>query len=274
MPTVRSRDGTTIAFDSLGSGPALILVDGATCYRDAGPMRPLAALMADSFTVYVYDRRGRGASGDTVPFSVAREIDDIAALTRSAGGHAALFGMSSGGALALAAAAQLGAAVSELAVYEVPVSIDLDPVATTYSRKLSTALAAGRRGDAMALFLARVGMPAEQIEGMRQTPMWAGFEAIAPTLAYDDAVLGDGLLPYDRIEAVQVPAVVLSGEFAPEFIRESARALATALPNGRHVELPGQSHDVDIAVLAAALHGSLDSQARRTDNEPEMPSAT
>ncbi|MGY4856446.1 alpha/beta fold hydrolase [Cryobacterium sp. AP23] len=254
MPTVTSRDGTTIAFDSLGTGPALILVDGATCYRDAGPMRPLAALLADRFTVYVYDRRGRGASGDTLPFAVDREIDDIAALIGAAGGRAALFGMSSGGALALAAAAELGTAVTVLAVYEVPVSIDLDPGAIAYSRALAEALADGRRGDAMALFLARVGVPAEQIAGMRQAPMWAGFEAIAPTLAYDDAVLGDGLLPYDRIEAIRVPAVVLSGERAQEFIRESARALATALAHGRHVELAGQTHDVDLAVLAAALH--------------------
>lgn len=271
MPTVRSRDGTTIAFDSLGTGSALILVDGAACYRDAGPLRPLAALMADSFTAYVYDRRGRGASTDTLPFAVDREIDDIAALIQLAGGTATLFGMSSGGALAIAAAARLGASVTELAVYEVPVSIDLDPLATAYSRDLTLALAAGRRGDAMALFLARVGMPAEQIAGMRQTPMWAGFEMIAPTLAYDDAVLGDGLLPYDRIEAIQAPAVVLSGEHALEFIRESARALATALPHGRHVELPGQSHDVDIAVLAAALHRSLDSQTGSRRIQPEMP---
>jgi len=267
MSTVASRDGTTIAFDSLGSGPALILIDGATCYRDAGPMRPLAALMADSFTTYVYDRRGRGASTDTLPFAVDREIDDIAALIDAAGGRAALFGMSSGGALAIAAAALLGGSVSELAVYEVPVSIDLDPVAGAYSRNLAEALAAGRRGDAMALFLARVGMPAEQIAGMRLAPMWAGLTAIAPTLAYDDAVLGDGLLPYDRIEAIQAPAVVLSGEFAPEFIRESARALATALAHGHHVELPGQSHDVDLAVLAAALHEHLDSSA--PDSAPD-----
>lgn len=258
MPTVNSSDGTPIAYDSLGTGPVLILVDGATCYRDAGPARPLAALLAEHFTVYLYDRRGRGASGDTAPFAVDREVDDIAALIRRAGGHAALFGMSSGGALALAAAARLGPAVTELAVYEVPVSIDLDPVAAAYSRDLAAALADGRRGDAMALFLARVGMPAEQIAGMRRAPMWAGFEAIAPTLAYDDAVLGDGLLPYDRISAVQIPAVVLSGEFAPEFIRESARAMATALPYGRHVELAGQSHDVDLAVLADALERTLD----------------
>ena len=268
MPTVRSRDGTTIAFDSLGTGPALILVDGATCYRDAGPMRPLAALLAGGFTVFVYDRRGRGASSDTLPFAVDREIDDIAALIDAAGGRAGLFGMSSGGALAIAAAARLGVSVSELAVYEVPVSIDLDPGATAYTRDLAAALAAGNRGDAIELFLARVGMPAEQIAGMRQTPMWAGLEAIAPTLAYDDAVLGDGLLPYPRIEAIQAPSVVLSGEFALEFIRESARALATALARGRHVELPGQSHDVDLAVLATALHHNL-SSARVTGGTTE-----
>lgn len=257
MPVVTSSDATTIAFERLGAGPALILVDGATCYRDAGPMRPLAALLADSFTVFSYDRRGRGASGDTLPFSVDREIGDIAALIQEAGGRAALFGISSGGALAIAAAAALGPAVTRLAVYEVPVSIELDPGAIAYSRALDEALTEGRRGDAMALFLARVGMPAEQIEGMRQSPAWPAFEAIAPTLAYDDAVLGDSLLPYSRIEAVQAPTIVLNGEFAPEFIRESARAMATAFANGRHVELPGQAHDVDLAVLSDALHEVL-----------------
>jgi pimeloyl-ACP methyl ester carboxylesterase len=257
MATVTSPDGTVLGFDELGTGPALLLVDGATCYRDAGPMRSLAALLATGFTVYTYDRRGRGASTDTPPFSVDREVDDLAALIEEAGGGAALFGMSSGGALAIAAAAALGTSVTELAVYEVPVSIDLDPVAIRYSRQLAEALAAGRRGDAMALFLERAGMPAEQIAGLRRASGWSALEAIAPTLAYDDAVLGDGLLPYERIEAIRAPVTVLSGEFAPEFIRESARAMATAFPHGRHIELPGQSHDVDLTVLATALHTAL-----------------
>ena len=257
MPTVTSRDGSVIGFDRLGTGGALILVDGATCYRDAGPMRPLAALLATDFTVFSYDRRGRGASTDTLPFSVDREIDDIAALIDEAGGTAALFGMSSGGALAIAAAAALGTSVTELSVYEVPVSIELDLGALRYTRHLAAALDEGRRGDAMALFLSRVGMPAEQVGRMRLTPMWPAFEAIAPTLAYDDAALGDGLLPYDRIEAVHIPVTVMSGEFAPEFIRESARAMATAFPHGRHIELPGQTHDVDVTVLAPALRAAL-----------------
>lgn len=257
MATVTSRDGTVIGFDQLGTGPALILVDGASCYRDAGPLRSLAALLAPEFTVYTYDRRGRGASSDTLPFSVDREIDDINALIGVAGGRAALFGMSSGGALAIAAAARLGPVVTDLAVYEVPVSIELDPAALTYSRALADALAHGRRADAVALFFERVGLPAERIASLRHTPAWASVEAIAPTLAYDDAVLGDGLLPYQRIEAVRVPVTVLSGQFAPEFIRESARATATAFPQGRHVELAGQSHDVDLTVLATALSSAL-----------------
>ncbi|MCU1447663.1 alpha/beta fold hydrolase [Cryobacterium sp.] len=257
MATVTSRDGTVIGFDSQGAGPALILVDGATCYRDAGPMRALAAQLATGFTVYTYDRRGRGASTDTLPFALEREIDDIAALIDVAGGRAALFGMSSGGALAIAAAAALGSSVTALAVYEVPVSVELDPAAVTYSRELAAALADGRRGDAMALFLARVGMPAEQITGMRRTPMWDAFEKIAPTLAYDDAALGDGQLPRDRLEAINTLTVVLSGELAPEVIRESARAMATAFSHGRHLELAGQTHDVDVTVLAPALLGAL-----------------
>ena len=198
-----------------------------------------------------------------LPFSVQREIDDLDALIGKAGGSASLFGMSSGGALVIAAAAALGARVRALAVYEVPVSIELDLGARRYSRELEAALAAGRRGEAMELFLTRVGLPAEQIAGMRRAPAWPGLEAIAPTLAYDDAVLGDGLLPYDRIEAVEVPAVVLSGEFAPEFIRESARAMATAFLHGRHIELAGQSHGVDLAVLAPALGTALGSRHPR-----------
>jgi pimeloyl-ACP methyl ester carboxylesterase len=267
MPTVSSLDGTRIGFDSLGTGPALILVDGATCYRDSGPMRPLAALLAAAFTVYSYDRRGRGASGDTLPFSIDREIEDIAALITEAGGRAALFGMSSGGALAIAAAARLGKALTGLAVYEVPVSIDIDPAAITYSRRLAAALSEGRRGDAMALFLARVGVPEEQVAALRGSPGWAALEAIAPTLAYDDAALGDGLLPYDRIEAVDAPVVVLSGERTLESIRESARAMATAFPHGRHVELAGQAHDVDLAVLALALRTAFGASA------PDAPAA-
>ncbi|MBX0300368.1 alpha/beta hydrolase [Cryobacterium sp. 1639] len=253
MATVTSRDGTVIGFDQLGTGPALILVDGAGCYRDAGPLRSLAALLAPGFTVYTYDRRGRGASSDTLPFSVDREIDDVQALIGAAGGRAALFGMSSGGALAIAAAARLGPVITDLAVHEVPVSIELDPAALKYSRELADALAHDRRADAVALFFDRVGLQADQVASLRHTPAWASVEAIAPTLAYDDAVLGDGLLPYQRIEAVRVPVTVLSGEFAPEFIRESARAMATAFPLGRHVELAGQSHNVDLTVLATAL---------------------
>jgi pimeloyl-ACP methyl ester carboxylesterase len=258
MRTVTSEDGTSIAFDRSGSGPALILIDGALCGRNTGAKPELAALLAPHFTVYSYDRRGRGDSGDTQPYSVDREIDDIAALIEDAGGHAGLYGHSSGAALGLEAAVKLGQdLVTKLAMYEVPYNDDPQAQLTwhRYLGRLREALAAGRRGDAVALFMSLVGQPERQIEAMRQSPYWAGTEAIAPTLSYDhEGVMGpDGTVPAQRAARVLVPALALAGQEGLAFMRVTAAALAQALPHGQTLTLAGQNHSVDPAVLAPVL---------------------
>ncbi len=193
MDTLRSKDGTTIAFDKQGAGPALILVDGAMGTRSSGSKPELAKLLAQHFTVYSYDRRGRGDSGDTQPYAVEREIEDIDALIDEAGGSTFVYGHSSGACLALDATVALGDKIRKLAMYEAPYNDDpkAEKAWGEYIENLTEALASDRRGDAVALFMAYVGISTAQIEGMRHAPFWGGMEAIAPTLAYDHtAIMG------------------------------------------------------------------------------------
>jgi pimeloyl-ACP methyl ester carboxylesterase len=189
VDALSSRDGTTIAYDKQGAGPALILVDGALTVHSSGGKSELARLLAPWFTVYGYDRRGRGESGDTLPYAVDREIDDIEALIDRAGSPAFLYGHSSGGALVMQAAIRLGTKVSKIAMYETP--YNNDPGAqeswSQYLGQLGEALAGGRRGDAAALFMRFVGTPDAQVDGMRRAPFWPAMESIAPTMAYDHA---------------------------------------------------------------------------------------
>jgi pimeloyl-ACP methyl ester carboxylesterase len=254
MPTITSADGTEIAYERAGDGPPLILVDGAMCYRAAGPMRPLAELLRDAFTVYTYDRRGRGESSDTPPYAVAREIEDLRALIERAGGAAHVYAISSGAALALAAAAA-GAAITKLALYEPPFLADSDDGtrAKEYTERLRDLLGAGRPGDAVALFMTHVGVPAPAIAGLRGSPGWAALERIAPTLAYDDEVLAGGRLPREPASTISVPALVLTGGASPQGLRQAARATADALPAGEYRMLDGQTHDVAAEALAPAL---------------------
>jgi pimeloyl-ACP methyl ester carboxylesterase len=254
MPAVTSADGTMIAYERTGSGPALVLVDGAMCYRAAGPMRPLAALLHDSFTVYTYDRRGRGESSDTPPYAVAREVEDLQALIAQADGEAYVYAISSGAALALATAAA-GPGVTKLALYEPPFMAEVEDGSRIkqYTQRLSELLAAGRKGDAVALFMTNVGIPAEAVAGMRAQPGWGTFEAIAPTLAYDDQVLGDGSVPRDLASTIAVPALVLAGGAGPQSLQQAAKATADALPKAEHRTLDGQTHDVAPDALAPVL---------------------
>ncbi len=255
MSKVISKDGTRIAYDQSGRGPSIILVDGALCYREFGPAKALAALLAPNMTVITYDRRGRGESGDTQPYAVAREVEDIAALIEEAGGSAFLFGTSSGGCLALEAAIRLGDKVKKLAMYEAPYVSDetLQQGELEYRKQLAALLAENRRGDAAALFMQHVGTPDGQIEGMRHAPVWPVFEAVAPTLAYDSLCMGeDRSVPVERASTVQVPALIMNGTAIP-FMADTANALAKAIPLGQHRTLEGQSHDVDLQVLAPVL---------------------
>ncbi len=261
MAAVRSADGTAIVYDQSGHGPALILVDGATSTRSSGSKPQLHKLLAEHFTVLSYDRRGRGDSGDTQPYTVGREIEDIEALIDQAGASAYLYGHSSGGCLALDAAAQLGAKVSKLAMYEAPYNDDpaFRQVWAHYLEQLTAALTENRHGDAIALFMELVGIPAEQIEGMRRAPFWPGMEAVAPTLAYDHAgVIGqDPSVPVKRAAQVDVPALVLYGTAGAPFMTRTALTLSRTLPHAELQALDGQNHNVDPGVLAPVLTAFL-----------------
>ena len=255
MNKVISKDGTEIAYEKSGEGPALILVDGALCYRSFGPMRELAKLLSPYFTVYAYDRRGRGDSSNSKPYAVEREVEDIDALIQEAGGSAFVYGISSGGCLALEAAARLGNKIKKLAIYEPPYNSDSAARKQwkEYRQQLADALAANRPGDAVVLFMNLVSTPAEMVEGMRNSPVWPMFESVAPTLAYDAAAMGDDRsVPVKRAADVVSPSLVLNGTVIP-FMLDTANALTKAIPHAQHRTLEGQPHDVDLKVLAPVL---------------------
>jgi pimeloyl-ACP methyl ester carboxylesterase len=245
MDTVASADGTMIAFDRYGGGPPVIMTVGA--FNTRSQTEPLARAIAPRFTALNYDRRGRGDSGDTAPYSVEREIDDIAALIAAAGGSASVFGHSSGATLALKAAAS-GLPVTHLVLYEPPFNTDdNDPALPAgFAGELAELAAAGRRGDAVELYQTRaVGLPREVVAQMRHAPFRPGLEAIAHTLAYDAAIVGDRSLPAGLLATVTVPALVITGEQSPPFLRNAAQAAAQTLPNGRLAVLPDQGHNLN-----------------------------
>jgi|SRR3990172_1047283 len=252
MKKVRSKDGTPIAFDQLGEGLPVILVCGGSTDRSANA--PLAALLAPHFTVFNYDRRGRGDSGDTAPYAVAREVEDIETLIAEAGGSAFLYGTSSGAALALEAAAS-GLAITKLALWEPPFILDESrrPPADT-AKTYTELVTAGRRGDAVEYFMAKVvGLPPEFVAQARNAPFWQAQEALAHTLAYDATIMGDYSLPTERAAIVKAPTLVIAGGADFPWMRDTAQALADALPDGQTRTLEGQGHNVDPAVLAPVL---------------------
>lgn len=253
MNTVSSADGTQIAYDRLGAGPAVILVCGGSVDRMSNA--PLAALLAQNFTVHNYDRRGRGDSGDAPEYAIERELEDLDALFAAAGGSACLYGTSSGAALALLAAAA-GRPIVRLALWEPPYIVaDSRPRPPADTASVYRALVAeGRRGDAAEYFMAQVvGLPPKFVEQAKQSPWWPAHEKLAHTLAYDATVMGDYSLPTDAIASVRVPTLVLDGGEAPGWMQLTARTVAGLLPDGRHGTLAGQQHNVDPAALAPAL---------------------
>jgi pimeloyl-ACP methyl ester carboxylesterase len=264
---VRSRDGTTIAYERSGSGPALILVDGALCSRGFGPSPKLAPLLAPHFTVYAYDRRGRGESGDTLPYSPAREVEDIAALVAEAGGSASLLGLSSGGALALEAAAS-GVGIERVVAYEPPyVDDDGRRDGSAHLGALTRLVASGRRGAAVKYFMKdMVGAPAPMVVMMRLMPwIWGKLEAVAHTLPYDAAVMTGFRVPRARFAEITVPVLVMNGSRTDPRLKDAARAISEAVPAARHRELEGQTHNVSAGVLApAAVEFLADSPAAIT----------
>lgn len=247
-----SRDGTPIAYQRTGQGPVVVLVSGAM--STGATAAPLAAALSHRCSAVKYDRRGRGESGDTPPYAVEREVEDLAAVVRAVGGDAALFGMSSGGALVLRAVAA-GLEVPRVAVYEPPYEVRPDrlPERAAYTENLNRALAEGRRGDAVELFLRLTGLAEQMIANARRSPMWRALEALAPTLAHDDAVLGDGPVPRDLLASVGVPVLALAGGASPPWMRTATRQVAEAVPQGTYRVVEGQSHAVEPEMLAPVL---------------------
>jgi alpha-beta hydrolase superfamily lysophospholipase len=260
MDHVTSDDGTPIAYDEAGSGPALILVGGGL--DDGSENAPLVPALAGSFRVYNYARRGRGESGDTSPYQVSREIEDLAALVIRAGGSAHLYGVSSGGALVLLAAAA-GIPADRLAVYEVPYNLDPGWPARwhAYAEAVGAAVAEGRRGDALEAFMRVTGSPEAEIAGLRSSPYWPAMESLAHTLPYDAACLGDGRPPAHRLVRITRPTLVATGDAghlpdAAAWVRAlgpAADAIAAAIPQAERHTFAGQSHVADPEVVAPAL---------------------
>jgi len=260
MQTVRSQDGTTIAFDRTGEGPPVILVGGAFQHRaiDSSVVQ-LAALLAPHFTVFRYDRRGRGDSSDTPPYAVEREVEDLQALVEEAGGSAFVFGGSSGAVLALDAAAR-GLPIGKLALYEPPFIVDdsRPPLPKDYVGRLTELASTGRRGDAVEYFMTQaMGMPAEAVAGMRGAPFWPALEGVAHTLAYDGTVMGDTMSgnpePLKRWASVGVPTLVMVGGESPPYQQHSVRALGETLPEAQLRTLEGQTHDAAPEILGPVL---------------------
>jgi pimeloyl-ACP methyl ester carboxylesterase len=260
VATVTSQDGTAIDYEKTGSGPAVILVYGASGTRAYPTWTEIASTLANDFTVYNYDRRGRAGSGDTAPYAVQREVEDIEALIDAAGGSAFLYGVSSGAVLALEAASKLPDKVTRLAMYEPPFIVDDShaPLPDDYVERLDAAIAAGDRSKALEIFFTdALGVPAEYVAGMKTEPWWAGTETVAHTIAYDGRIMGDTMsgkpLPEGKWAGATMPVLVLVGGNSESFFHSGAAAIAANLPDARHETLAGQDHDAKPAVLAPAL---------------------
>jgi pimeloyl-ACP methyl ester carboxylesterase len=252
LERVTSADGTSIAIERQGDGPPIVLLCGGSVDRQS--LAGVAGKLASGFSILNVDRRGRGDSGDTQPYAIEREIEDIEAVIAAAGASVGLFGSSSGAALALTATAG-GASVSKLALWEAPYI--LDPAARPPAdqvQQYETMVAEGRRGDAAEYFMTKVvGMPPEFVVYAKSQPWWASQEALAHTLAYDARIMGDYSVPTAMAAKVTVPTLVLDGSASMPFMASTADALAAALPNGSRRTLADQGHDVDDAVLAPVL---------------------
>jgi len=252
MNTVQSADGTTIAFDQFGDGPPLIVVVGAFCDRSSP--RTLAEVLGENLAVFTYDRRGRGASGDTPPYSVERELEDLDALIREAGGAPFVFGHSSGAVLALEAAAR-GLPIGKLAVYEPPYIVDGTRARPDkLGERVRALIASGQRSEGMKLFLTEgPEVPPDAIAAMEAGPGWSPMEAIAHTLPYDLEICGDQTLPRSRLAKIEVPTLALSGGASPDWARNAVDAVAAAIPGAQHTSLDGQTHGAADDVLAPVL---------------------
>lgn len=255
MRSVISRDGTRIAFDQTGAGPPVIIVGGALSSRSFSALRELAELLATDFTAINYDRRGRGDSGDTLPYSVEREVEDLEALIDAAGGSACVWGWSSGAALALTAAASR-LRIRKLALFEPPYMVGdtghRPP--PDHQAQLTALIAAGRRSAAVTFFMRQmIGIPAIFVFLMRLLPFWSQLKATAHTLPYDAAVMGDFSFPAAQAASITVPTLAIAGEKSEPVLRRAVDAVAETIPGAEHLVLKGQGHNVSMKALAPVL---------------------
>jgi pimeloyl-ACP methyl ester carboxylesterase len=259
---IRSADGTEIAYERVGQGPPLVIVGGAWNTRDSAS--ELAKRLAETFTVFTYDRRGRGDSGDTQPYAVEREVEDLQAVIEAAGGSAALFGHSSGGALALETTAR-SVSVTKLAMYEPPYITDASrpPLADDYVEHLEELAAAGKRREIFAYFMTEAaGTPAEMVESMLDSPMVDAMLPVAHTVSYDGRVMLRGSmrgepLPAEWRDSVTVPTLVMVGGNSPEWHHATCRSLVQLLPDVSYRTLEGQDHGASPDAIAPVLEDFL-----------------
>ncbi|WP_429419437.1 alpha/beta fold hydrolase [Nocardia sp. GAS34] len=261
--TVVSKDGTTIAYERIGSGPAVVLVDGAMANRELGPCRAVAQELSSDHTVYFYDRRGRGESGDTAPYAPEREIEDLEAIVAEAGEPVTICAFSSGVPLSLAAV-KAGLAVKRLALYEFPMVVDdsRPPAPPEYQRTINEMIDAGKPGDAVKYFMRRgVRLPAALVALFPIMPDWSKLKQVGHTLAYDMHFMGDALdgnpIPAGRYDWVGVPTAVYAGSKSPAWMRNANAALAESIPGASLTVLPGQTHMVKAKLFVPTLREFL-----------------
>jgi pimeloyl-ACP methyl ester carboxylesterase len=264
-----SADGTRIAYERVGTGPALVLVDGAMCARDFGPAREVAAVLKDRYTVYFYDRRGRGASGNTLPYAPEREYEDLAAVVAATGEVPCVMGQSSGAGLALRAAAA-GVPMRALATYEAPyvgLRPGKDGEPKDYLADLNALIASGKRGQAAGYFMVQmVGAPWFVPIMMRMMPkVWRHLEEIAPTIPYDAEVMWPFEAPVGELANIEVPTLVLCGGKAAPEMSAAQEKIAATVPGSEHAVLAGQTHQVSPAVLTPALDAFFSRQGALAD---------
>jgi pimeloyl-ACP methyl ester carboxylesterase len=248
VDTARSTDGTKIAYERTGEGPVLILAGGALNNRHSADA--LVPRLVETFSVVTFDRRGRGDSSDTPPYAPAREVEDLEALIDAVGGSAMVYGHSSGAVLSLEAAAG-GAAITRLAAYEPPYLTGNAETASTRLREIEAALHAGDRGTAVEIFIRGTGAPFDA--AMKTQPWFAGLEAVAHTLPYDLALVGDSSVPVERLTKITVPTLGVYGDASPAWAAASIRAVIGAIPGATQKVLAGQTHAADPAVLAEVI---------------------
>lgn len=254
MKTVKSKDGTVLAYNTYGAGPALVCITGAGTFRQFKPVVKEAKTFAKEFTVYSYDRRGRGDSGNTLPYSLDREIEDIEAIIDAAGGEAYIYGHSSGAVLALEAALRIEPKISKAIIHDASYVHDQTEKRSyaVLRSKVQSFIDAGENAGAMRAFLKGIGLPKAFVYLLQFTPDWRMMTKLAPTLEYDMTLTSD-IPPLDRLSAIKVPIQVVYGGKNPVGIEDVAEQLVRTIPNAALIRLDKQTHIVKPNVILPLL---------------------